>query len=52
MKNVVGGPIANEPHPSGMNKMMDRLCQSQYWKTFLYSMKDSRKSSSLTAGFA
>ena len=44
--------IAKELHPNGMNRMMDRLHQSQCWKAFLYSPKDCRKSSSLTARFA
>jgi hypothetical protein len=44
--------IAKEPHPNRMNRKMCRLRQSQYWKTFLYSQKDCRKFSSLTARFA
>ena len=44
--------IANEPYPSGTNRMMERLCQSQYWKTLLSSLEDLRNSSSFTARFA
>ena len=44
--------IKKELHPIGMNRTMDGLCQSQYWKTFLYSQEDCRKFSSLTARFA
>jgi len=44
--------IAKEPHPNGMKRMMVRLQQSQYRKTFLYSQKDCRKPFSLIARFA
>jgi len=44
--------IAKELHPNDMNRMMVRLQQSQYRKTFLYSQKDCRKPFSLTGRFA